>query len=238
MKKLLIALFSVLIMVGCATKDENVLSYEIDPVATANAPWEVGDTVLSYRRTENEEKREIDVLFLGTTLEGHIVLQDFYNINELHDIKRSEPYSIIDARSLTSDAPYLYHGRYIIYHFNGSISIDCLYDYGTTSISPCVLRDPSGNLFSERTIHYDRSTGQYEAERVIYLVPSNTPGMEIEDRAIFSENNISGTSTRTVYFVNGGKERWVQDIISGKIFSRQAWDSEGNFLGEEDYGTR
>lgn len=84
MKKLLIALFSVLLMAGCASKNATMLGYEMDPVATANALWKEGDVIIQTSITLGDNvAREVRRVFLGVTTKGHYVVQEFYNNTDI-----------------------------------------------------------------------------------------------------------------------------------------------------------
>lgn len=70
MKKLLITLFSALVLAGCANDP-----YKIDPVATAKAQWEVGELIFKEEpHFENSRYRK----FLGITDAGQVLIQEFY----------------------------------------------------------------------------------------------------------------------------------------------------------------
>lgn len=116
MKKLLIALFSVFCMIDASAKEP--LSYEIDPVATANAQWEVGEVIASWVLEVDEESDSgiMSRRFLGVTLEGYYLVQEFYESGE----KLTDPYTFLDIDSALNSIPYWgVVGRFKMWHSNG-----------------------------------------------------------------------------------------------------------------------
>lgn len=88
MKKLFAVLFCSFVMAGTTFAEE--LSYEIDPVATAQAPWKVGDRIIKKGECNGIEFYR---KFLGVTqseLTNLALVQDFYLSGE----KLSNPFLV------------------------------------------------------------------------------------------------------------------------------------------------
>ena len=74
---------------------------QIDPAATLDAPWKMGDTVASQRVPEACGSSTLIRKFLGTTAEGGFLVQDFYLVagddkKPATELKFSDPYVILD----------------------------------------------------------------------------------------------------------------------------------------------
>lgn len=123
MKKLLIALFGVLMLMGCAHS-----TYKIDPVATANAPWEIGEVILERPFIIDNKPAPVHRVFLGMTSEGYYVVQEFYTLT---DTKRTEPFVLMDRFDVNGllgvyDTPgnWRISSQYVAYHPNGQKMIE------------------------------------------------------------------------------------------------------------------
>jgi len=97
MKKWLIGLSCVFVLSGCVStpKAENAPLFPIDPVATAEAPWKVGERI-SDAVCPKPVNVECYRVFLGVTPDGHKVAQEFYAGGE-H--KATDPFLIRPAVS-------------------------------------------------------------------------------------------------------------------------------------------
>lgn len=132
MMKLFAVLFCTLILAGCKQvwsvdcEDQrvtcslgpaNINTYEIVPVATAKAPWKVGERIVEEGRFECldlDYYRE----FLGVTQSGLALVQDFYLTGE----KFTNPFlmTVTDDEGNTQDScPKDIEGNYVQWYKNG-----------------------------------------------------------------------------------------------------------------------
>lgn len=132
MMKLFAVLFCTLILAGCkqvgsvdcedqrvtcSLSPANINTYEIDPVATAKAPWKVGERIVEEGRFECldlDYYRE----FLGVTQSGLALVQDFYLTGE----KFTNPFlmTVTDDEGNTQDScPKDIEGNYVQWYKNG-----------------------------------------------------------------------------------------------------------------------
>ena len=141
-KKVFASLFCAFVVVGCAVTDntpttENAL-YEIDPIATAKAPWSVGERIgpvsclYPEMRGLNPIPRPCYRVFEGVTRQGFRIIQDFYadgsKASELYLVHPTVSFSdIADSRDYTSYIDVLY-GAYKGWYPNGSIFIEFVVD--------------------------------------------------------------------------------------------------------------
>lgn len=214
MKKLLIALLSVLVLAGCTAKDENTLPYEIDPVATASAPWKVGD-IIWETSTRGGYYFQLSRVFIGMTTDGGYLVRDEYygehrdwhemeddlkNLigNERTTNTRSAPYKIVDANSLRSSTPII-DGKYVSFYDTGEKRRECDYENGGTSIGPCIAWYRSGEKMSEIWF----VNGQMQKSVLWYI-----NGQKITERSF--------------------------NINSGDIQHIREWDTKGNLIREEN----
>ena len=114
MRSILTLLFCILAFISqlSCTQNAQRLSHELDPQATAQAPWAVGEII--YR---GGEFIDINRKFLGITIQGNYLVQDFYHVN---DLKLTDPYIIMGSQGETvlSDAPFI-EGHYVMWHESG-----------------------------------------------------------------------------------------------------------------------
>jgi len=125
MKKLWAMLFCAVMLAGCVStpKEESALPFEIDPVATAEAPWAVGERIPDAMCSAPESRKCYRV-FLGVTPDGHKVVQEFYAGDEVF----SDPFLIkptVDwdgIRALGYTVPYVQavDGRLTYWFPNGA----------------------------------------------------------------------------------------------------------------------
>ncbi|WP_339802471.1 toxin-antitoxin system YwqK family antitoxin [Saezia sanguinis] len=87
MKKVIVALFASFVMIACFATDETA-PYEIDTVATANAPWKVNELISV---NEDASNHSYEVRFLGVTTQGSCIIQEFHSSNAL---KATDPYLV------------------------------------------------------------------------------------------------------------------------------------------------
>lgn len=117
MRKRLIALFSVLVLGGCAIRGENTPTYEIDAAATANAPWEVGENM---GNVACESKEPCDRIFWGITTDGKEPVQIFF----ANGSKHTDPYLNIPWDGIRSAdggvrlSPMI-DGLFVVWYENG-----------------------------------------------------------------------------------------------------------------------
>ena len=136
MKKWLVVLFGVFLLVGAQAEEKfSDLSHELDVVATANAPWKVGDVVYEEETVweiDDLEKVKFSRVFQGVTIDGLYLVQDFIEgAGETDD-----PYLVSDEKSVTATFP-LTHGKSLSRYPDGSKYEECLFEYGAT-IEPCI----------------------------------------------------------------------------------------------------
>lgn len=120
MKKLLITLFSILILAGCSTIEENALPYKIDRIATASAPWKLGEKILEEECIFDAIYSECYRVFLGVMESGQVLVQEFY----LNDLKATDPFFVqsIHAAKLPLGSGLMaskVDGVFIVWHDNG-----------------------------------------------------------------------------------------------------------------------
>lgn len=124
MKKWLMVLCCVFLIPN--VQAEKAISYEIDPLATTNAPWKVGERIIKEGSCMGADVyRE----FLGITQSGFALLQDFYLSGE----KFSDPYlkTVINAernvgKSCTNDL----EGSFTFWYKNGQRLAEGNYEDG------------------------------------------------------------------------------------------------------------
>lgn len=144
MGKLLSFLFSVLVLVGCATKDENTSFYAIDPVATANAPWAIGEVAIYS--DECNIVAGCYTIFLGATKDdGFNLIQDYYNSGK----KLSDPYWVevlvypLNERFAVATCNRMQR----FYYENGGKWLEMVYE--NEALAAFSAWDENGNLITE-----------------------------------------------------------------------------------------
>lgn len=94
MRNLWVICLGAFMLLGSALAQESdTPSFEIDPVATAQVPWQVGEKTIE-EAVCHPYKSDADLcytVFLGVTEGGDVIVQDFYATGE----KQSDPYRVI-----------------------------------------------------------------------------------------------------------------------------------------------
>lgn len=143
MKKLFAVLFCSLVIAGYAFADEP--SYEIDPVATANAPWKVGEKIIKEGSCLGEKNYR---KFLGVTQSGLALVQNFYSSGK----KFTNPF-LIPVRNADKNTEDLcmrgMEGDYTVWYENGQKALECRYK-DMEPFGLCRFWDKKGNLVGEK----------------------------------------------------------------------------------------
>lgn len=122
MKRLLIALVGSFVLFGAQAQEP---FYEIDPVATADAQWEIGG-IMGKDACDAEEP--CNCIFLGITTDGKTVVQVFFPNGN----KYTDPYLniILEGTRLPDGrvrlAP-LIDGPFVVWYENGQKEFEGLY---------------------------------------------------------------------------------------------------------------
>jgi len=108
-------MFTFISQISCS-QEESVLSHEIDPQATSQAPWSIGEIVYQGN-TSTTPPLPYDRKFLGITSQGDYLVQDFY---QQSDTKFSDPFIIKNTPGQTvSFEDSSIEGKYIHWWQNG-----------------------------------------------------------------------------------------------------------------------
>lgn len=98
-------------------------THELDVVATANAPWKVGEIIPNTQQTIYTGRTySVYRRFLGMTIRGCYLVQNFY---KEHEQKRTAPYILIHREDVDGEGKPLYRGDlkidgpYISWYPNG-----------------------------------------------------------------------------------------------------------------------
>lgn len=183
MKKLFAALLSAILLAGAQAQEP---LYEIDSVATANAPWKVGEVVYAATFDPQHPDREQRLIaammgvtkkvngtsvFMGVTKEGFYVLQDYHENGEVVGI----PTLVLNLQNAdgTGIDVGLQHGRISSKHSNGEKWLECTYDYGTTT-TPCIMWWDTG----EKNLEFTRERGS--SMKITYINIHAKPFMSLE----------------------------------------------------------
>lgn len=116
MKKLLIALSSAFCIVGVHAQEAP--SYQIDPAATANAPWKVGEKIV---RAEPCDDKVCYRVFLGVLVEGYSLIQMFY----ISGNKFTDPYKVF-----INGNEHIVNGKLIFWYENGQKKMEVFMQLG------------------------------------------------------------------------------------------------------------
>lgn len=210
MKKLLIAL-SVLLLTACAAVPD-----KIDPVATANAPWEVGEVVyekaIDASALEYSYKRYFvgvaevggyivrDETRMAYTEEGWEYLKEEYEAQGIQRIMEivSDPYALneedVDAENLKIK------GAYITRYSSGEKNMECYFDEGTTKGEPCYQWNMNGKLGGKMWM-------------------------------------VNGVQEKSLYFHPNGQlaNEVLFDVQDGSLDSVKHWDENGHLISEKNF---
>lgn len=218
MKKLLVSLLGALLILSVQAEE---VSYEIDPMATANAPWEVGETV------HTRSRGSVGIVFLGVTKDGYFLVQEFFD-NDDEMLKRTDPYIVMNEAGVTEKEPSLFHGKWIVYDVEGSLVNDCSFQRGTTEDPPCVAK--TGDLESHVTTTYENNISS--VRQMIYQ--NGIPNIYIEG----SYDYQTGVKNMKIdlYYPSGVKMSEWYMRNNDRVGIARSWDEEGNLTSEIDHG--
>lgn len=216
MQKILTVLFCVFVVAGCVTAERS--DFEIDSVATANAPWVVGEIV--YREeikagVLSAEDFFVLRVFQGITVKGYVLVQSFFE----NGVVAGDPYLIVDEANVLIEHPIM-HGPLRAWTPDGKV-MTCLMDHGT-SIGPCQYRYENGEKLAEITMvdgkPYGNSTSWYPTgEKRFECIIFNNTGSCIE-------------------WHESGAKKAEFELDSGKLIGvARTWDEAGNFIMEVRY---
>lgn len=219
MKKMLIAFLCVLMLAGC-TKEPDIATcqfdvilndYEIDPVATENAPWEIKEVVADVPGVSSEDYW-VERIFLGVTVDGYYIAQDRYDGHSTNPqiISISKPYLVTDENGLISDELLLYHGHYELTHASGVTFMECDFDHGTTT-EPCIMRDEKGRIVFEISYVNGIRHGSYKSWEY-YVIDNPDPAYTYQG-PFFTEGQYCNGSPYCGYW--------------------RLWDGNGNLIKEK-----
>lgn len=239
MKKLLIALFGALVLAGCATKDGNALSYEIDPIATANAPWEVGTKIGSP--TPCHENLYCDLVYLGTLKDGRVLVQRFYPSGNEY----SSPYAAI----LANNNEALPDGIVTYWYESGERGSEGLFQNGKRE-GIWLTWHENGQLGIEGNFQNDKKEGPWNMwhENGQPHIQGNFKNDEqegfhrmwYENGQLYQEGNFANSEFVGLWRVwdeNGvlRTQGYYQNGQETGIWHK--WDEDGNLIEEIDFGT-
>ena len=220
MTKLLITLLGALMLVGCAGDP-----YRIDPIATANAQWNVGELVQSREYEDEQIRSEKKWFFLGMTVDGAYLVRDesyleyseeswalvedtlenrnLKNVRILHT--RSEPYRMLDIHTLETEINPTGDGEYRSFYATGERHSECFFEGGRIGSGSCTSWYLSGEKMADTTFDY-------------------------------------GDVVSTVrWFKNGGKsQEWLTcqyaSCINENVWAEERnWDIDGKLVSEQTY---
>lgn len=168
MEKTFIALFSVLMLAGCAND-----LYKIDAVATANAQWEVGEVIKSEEHEDDQVIIRQKWFFSGMTMDGAYLISDEtyleYSEENWASIEdtpencnllngrivhaKSDPYRILNIKSWESEInpASASDGKYRSFYVSGQRHYDCDFKGGDGT---CMSWYQSGEKRSETVYAY------------------------------------------------------------------------------------
>lgn len=255
MKKLLL-LFSVFLLTACANDP-----YKIDPVATAKAPWKVGEIVLEEKigiigvEESNESNPSIRPIrkkrvFQGITIDGYFIVQEFYEDGSPNGCA----YLIVDADSVTDINPIM-HGS-IIYQYPTTQEkrMTCELEQGKGS---CALWYRSGNIRERFNLKQTNIRPIPPEVFFQHSYPIDGVLTALDDRDIvlgelygihttWFKNGVKGSEG---YLLNGKMHgsaiEWYengQKALEGlyqknsRVGIWRSWDEDGNLISEVDYG--
>lgn len=223
MKKLSIALLSALMLAGCANDP-----YKIDPVATANAQWTVGDRVVVYSNCPSIIANS-DIcygVFLGVTTKGNALLQDHYDTDEKLTDPYEYPFDIDLIKNPNSKKFNSYHpeGSWIRYYKNGQKMDEVNYTNGQINGLSRQWHE-NGQL----AIEWERHNGKsHEVVRSWY------PNGKKLSESPYVDDRRQGLSRE---WHSNGQKRYEGQYQNGKqIGISRRWDENGNLVNETDYG--
>lgn len=216
MKKLLIALFSIFCMISVPAQETP--SYEIDPVATANAPWEENDEIWESEIKEFGTIGQRRRLFTGVAIDGAYLVrdEDYFEIQEsiwnsfpeefrnhvgngriVH--MRSDPYRVIKISTLKAEQYPAIDGNYMTFYVTGERHSECYFEHGSTIDKPCTSWYRNGDKMGDIWI-------------------------------------IDGKVQRFVgWFTNGQKSSESIYNSDGEIVQIRMWDTFGNLTDETNF---
>jgi len=153
MKRVLVVVLGIFMLMGCvSTQGENALPFEIDPVATANAPWRVGEVVHEDVIDPDDVSSKffadlmgfdtrvvIQRVFQGVTNDGFYVAQDYFESIGPAGL----PYQIAGEEYVEA-SNMIVHGRGENWYPSGEKAIECVLEYGA-SVEPCIVWHRDGS---------------------------------------------------------------------------------------------
>lgn len=227
MKKWLMVLCCTWLIVGCATKEND--SHEIDPVATAKAPWKVGDKAVVYSSCPSifANYDTCYAIFLGITKKGNALLQDYYETGEKLTAPYEYPFEIElirnpDTRKFNTVHP---EGLWLRYYKNGKKMDEVNYINGQI------------NGFSRQWYENGQLTYEAEVRNGIEQGSSNSWYENGQQWAHYTCVDGKWHGPYTFWYENGQikEEGSYQDTFS-PIGIWRYWDEQGNLIEEKDYG--
>ncbi|MGL4667299.1 MAG: hypothetical protein ACRCWR_05150 [Saezia sp.] len=184
MKKLLIALLCMVWLAGCAHDP-----YKIDPEATAHAPWKVGEIAYQFSVFKGDQfmpmlmemspDTAIDRVFLGKTVDGYYVVQEFFATGE----PASNPILIVGEEGVAHETS-IKHGHVLSWYPTGEKAEECLLEQGR-SVHPCLMWYKNG----EKMWEYSTLNGMLHGQSMSWY-PNGQKLIESE----FSMNKAVGVS--------------------------------------------
>lgn len=168
MKKTLAVLFSTFALAGCVTS-----SYKIDPVATANAPWTVGEIIRIDEDNDDQVILQNKWFFVGIAMDGAYLLreesyleyseeywdliedtpesQNLLNGRIIHTL--SEPYRVPDMTKWENEIipATAIDGRFLSFYITGERFSECYFE---TNKGFCIRWYQSGGKKSESDYSY------------------------------------------------------------------------------------
>jgi len=222
--------------------------HEIDPVATGNATWEVGEKTIEQKNCYPLQELNCYTLFLGITDKGHMLIQDYYESGQ----KCTDPYEVIfphmakeSMSSRFSGRLTSIHGQMNIYYMNGHLIEKSFFNRGAYHGTSSRWHE-NGQKSSEIEyrngwinglwIEWDKDGNKIKEIRTPngFREGSTHWGWYTNGQKAFeTHSDASGRShgLSTEWYSNGQKKSEIT-FEHGDVTSWCEWDNEGNLIKE------
>ena len=255
MKKWLVILLGAFVFAGCTTKENNPSSIttesvaKLDPVATANAPWKVGEVIIDNAQCHYpSSRRECYTIFLGILDNRNILIQDLF----APEVKHTDPYEVRWS-SAAKESPYeryflrgAINGKLMIYHRenneqryykNGSTTGTWIVWYGNgNKKSEINLKD---SIYEGDAIYWYEN-GQMSSKSTYKNVRLEGNSLlwyedgKMKEETHYKDGKKDGL--HTLWHENGKKKMHGLYKKGDKVGVWREWDKNGRLTGKRDYG--
>lgn len=228
MRKMLVLLCAAFVLTACTTKENASFPFQVDSIATAKAPWKVGDQVVIYSNcpTIIANSDICYAVFLGITAKGNALLQDHYDTGE----KLSDPYEypfdidLIQNPDSAKFNSFHHEGLLTRYYQNGQKMVQSTYTNGQRNGFTRLWYE-NGQLSNEEEVHNDLIQG-----RAISWYRNG------QKWAQYTYVNGKWHGPYTVWYENGQiKEEGNYQDTFVPVGLWRYWDKNGNLIKEINY---